>query len=121
MDQLIHLPWYVKAFLALGGASLLWKVIQGAVPTLLKWLLPLALKLTDSLVALILAYPVLRWFVLGNKDNVLKTINALLDGLEDISNAVQERLAKDLNEAPDAIVKEKVEAPTIPPTAPPAA
>ena len=116
METLAGLPWYVKAFFAFGGAALLWKVVQGAIPKLLSWLMPLALKATDAFVAVILAQPLLRWFVMGNKENFLKTVNPLLDGLEDISDAVQLRLAKDLEEASKP--QEAPPAPQEPPKAP---
>jgi hypothetical protein len=92
----VNLPWYAKWFLALGGAALIWKAIQGGVPKFLAFLRPLALRLTDGFVALIQTYPILRWFVFGNKDKFLQTANTLIDGLEEILNAVQARLAEDL-------------------------
>lgn len=101
--QAIHavaaLPWYFKILGALGAATFFWKMVQGNVPKLIEWLQPLALRGVDLFVLAVLSQPVLRWIVLGDKDNFLATVNALLDGLEAISNAVQARLKADLDAA----------------------
>lgn len=99
VQAVLALPWYLKLAGFLGLLSLFWKGVQGQVPRLLEWLQPLALRGVDAFVVLVLAQPVLRWLVLGDKDNFLKTVNALLDGLEAISNAVQARLKEDLDAA----------------------
>lgn len=88
--------WYVKAFLALGGAAFLWKMAQGSVPKLIARLTPLALAATDAAFAAILANPFLRWFILGNKENVTAILNALLDVLGQILEAVKARLDADI-------------------------
>ncbi len=93
------IPFYLKVLGFFGAGALVWKLLQGSVPKLLAVLQPIALRGTDAFVALVLAYPLLRWLVLGNKDNFIKTVNALLDGLEAISNAVQARLKTDLDAA----------------------
>ena len=92
-------PLWLKIAGFLGAAGLFWKVIQGSIPTLLGWLRPLALRGVDAFVLLVLSQPVLRWLVIGNKDTFLATANQLLDGLEEISNAVQARLKADLDAA----------------------
>ncbi len=92
-------PFYLKILGALGVLGFFWKMVQGNVPKLLAALLPVALRLTDAFVALVLTQPLLRWAILGDKDNFLLTVNALLDGLEKISDAVQARLKADLDAA----------------------
>lgn len=125
------LPWYFKMMAALGVLTFGWKLVQSNVPKLLGWLLPLALKATDAFVMLVQTYPMLRWVVLGDKENFLKTVNTLLDGLEAISDAVQARLEADLDAAaagaplppePGASAPAPAEAPktaTPPPSGPP--
>jgi hypothetical protein len=113
------LPWYFKILGALGVLGFFWKMVQSNVPKLLDLLLPIALRLTDAFVALVLTQPLLRWMVLGDKDNFLATVNALLDGLEKISDAVQARLKADLDAATNAGPTSPSDPPP-PPAAPPA-
>lgn len=96
---LAQLPWYLKLLGLLGAATMFWKLVQGNVPKLLAALRPVALRGVDAFVLLVLAQPILRWLVIGNKDNFLAVANELLDGLEEISNAVQVRLKEDLDAA----------------------
>lgn len=115
------LPWYFKILGAIGVAGFFWKLVQGNVPKVLEWLMPLALRGTDLFVALVLSYPLLRWLVLGDKDNFLATVNALLDGLEKISDAIQERLKKDLDAASAGTPPPPAPGGSAPPTSPPPA
>lgn len=117
MDQLIHLPWYMKTFLALGGAAMLWKAVQGNVPRVVDKLIPRVEHLVDLLVGLILGYPLLRWFILGNKDNFKATFNALVDGFQRLIDAAQNRFNADIDKAS----AEPPPAPPPPPAATPAA
>lgn len=123
LPQVVHavaaIPLYLKVLGFLGLSGILWKMVQGAVPKLLDFLMPLALAAVDAFVAFVQSYPLLRWFVIGDKDNFLKTVDALLDGLEKISKAVEERLKADLDAASSgqALPPPAGEAP--PPAAPP--
>lgn len=87
-----HMPWYVKAFLALGGAGLVWKFVQSHVATIFEYLTPLALGLVDKTMALAFVHPAVRWFVFGNKENVEKMLSALCDGLEALVDAIEKRM-----------------------------
>lgn len=94
-----HIPWWLKAFLALGGAGMIWKAVQSSIPKALAALQPLAIKAADKAMALILAYPVLRWVILGNRENVHAVFNASVDGLQQIIEAVQKRVNDDIDAA----------------------
>lgn len=94
-----HLPWLVKIALYFGAGVTAWKMIQGRVPAIIAWLTPLALKATDAAVAMVLAYPLLRWAVLGDEENTEKFLNALIDGIQGVIDAVQKRLIEDLRAA----------------------
>lgn len=93
------LPWYAKAFIAFGGLGLIWKAIQGSVPKIIEWLTPLALRAADVAVAFVLAYPLLRWLVLGSRENVEKTVSAICDGLESLIDKVEKRVIEDIEAA----------------------
>jgi hypothetical protein len=110
--DLSHLPWYVKAFLALGGASLVWKFVQGHVPALFAWLTPLVLKLVDKGMALALIHPAVRWFIFGNKANVEALVTAVCDGLERLADAIEKRVIADIE------AEAAKDAPVPPPAAP---
>ncbi len=90
--DLSHLPWYVKAFLALGGGGLVWKFIQGHIPAIFEKLTPAVLKLVDSAMALAFVHPIVRWFIFGNKANVEAMLTAICDGLEKLVDAIEKRM-----------------------------
>lgn len=103
-----HLPWYVKTFLALGGAGLIWKFVQGHIPALFEWMTPAVLKVVDTMMAAALIHPVVRWFVFGNKANVEAMLTALCDGLEALVDKIEKRIISNIEveaakDAPPAI------------------
>lgn len=110
-------PLWMKVAGWLGAATFIWKLIQGKVPVLLGILEPLALRGVDLFVLAVMGQPVLRWLVIGNKENFLATADALLNGLEHISDKVQERLKADLDAASSGQTLPPPDAP--PPAEPP--
>ncbi len=105
MDQLVHLPLYVKVLLALGGGTMLWKAVQGSVPKIIAWLLPLALHGTDVAMGFVLVNPVARWLVLGNKDKSKELLNSVIDGVQSVIDAMQKRAIEDIDAASDEPAK----------------
>lgn len=113
--DLSQLPWYVKAFVYIGGAGLVWKLVQRRIPGIITRLTPIGLQATDAAAAAILSYPLLRWFLIGDLENFKKTFNALIDGLQAILDQMQKRFLEDIEQA----AQPKPPAP--PPAPPPAA
>jgi hypothetical protein len=111
-------PFWMKALGWLGAATFIWKLLQGKVPVLLAFLEPLAMRGVDLFVLAVMSQPVLRWLVIGNKENFLATADALLNGLEHISDKIQERLKADLDAASAGQQLPPADPP--PPAAPPA-
>ncbi len=81
-----HLPWWVKTFLALGGAGLIWKAATQGIPNAvgagMKWLL---------------SHPAIKAAVVANKERI-----------EAILEASEKEIIKDIEEAsatPDAAPK----------------
>lgn len=112
-------PFWMKALGWLGAATFVWKLLQGKVPVLLGILEPLALRGVDLFVLAVMGQPILRWLVIGNKENFLATADALLNGLEHISDKIQERLKADLDAASAGQALPPAEPPSEKPAVPP--
>lgn len=109
MDQLTHLPWWIKIALGLGGLSMIWNFLQSGVPRVAAWALPFVIRAVRFVFDWLFAHPAMRLAIVKNKDRIEPFLKA-------ISDAINSLLAAALAEADKMIdaEAEKEEKPPAP-------
>lgn len=91
--------WYIKIAETLGLIALVWKLINGGVPRLFAWLLPIVVALTHRAMAWLLSKPVVHEAIVANKVQIEALLKLLVDGLANVLQAALAAADEDIEKA----------------------